>query len=82
MGYDVALVGIVTDVSLDNSQTTLKTEDASSPETSGKNYESIKRLSIFIPETINLFIGLDFFFIKNKLVIRASTCQIWHHQST
>jgi hypothetical protein len=81
MGYDVALVGTVTDVSLDNSPTTLKMEDASSPETSGKNYESIMRLSIFIPETINLFVGLDLFFIKNNPVTLASTCQIWHHQS-
>jgi hypothetical protein len=82
MGYDVALVGIVTDVTLDNSSTILKMGDASSLETPGKNYESIKRLSIFIPETINLFIGLDLFFIKNNPVTRASTCHIWHHHCT
>jgi hypothetical protein len=40
-------------------------EEASSPETSGKNYEPIKRLSIFIPTTINLFVSLALFFITN-----------------
>jgi hypothetical protein len=32
------------------------------------NYEPIKRLSIFIPETINLFVSLDLFFITNNPV--------------
>jgi hypothetical protein len=41
-------------------------KEASSPETSGKNYEPIKRLSIFIPATINLFVSLDLFIITNN----------------
>jgi len=41
-------------------------DGGSSPETSGKNYEPIKRLSIFIPTTINLFVSLALFFITNN----------------
>jgi hypothetical protein len=43
-------------------------EEASSPDMSGKNYEPIKRLSIFIPTTISLFVILALFFITNNPV--------------
>jgi hypothetical protein len=43
-------------------------EKAGSPEISRKNDEPIKRLSMFIPATSNLFVSLDLFFITNNPV--------------